>query len=185
MVRDSVAGMKRWILVAIAVASCAKQSAWSDKKSPELTVGPHKVPIPAGWRDVAESMDEQLKKSVPAGMQAIVAEKAVTFRANIVFTWSPFPSGAPSCDEVAKAVNQQFQAMVTNVKAVDVEADKGCEWSFTKDNAAGTMAVRFEKDHWLSVQCMRAIKGDAAADQVCKQVLDNLHFPSEPAHAAG
>jgi hypothetical protein len=180
MVRDSVTVMKRLALAIACVTGCKHKLDWSDKKATEIVVGPHKIAIPVGWRDISELNNDELRSKMPAGVVGMMPEKVTNqgFQPNIVFTWTPFSGAVPSCDEFAIEVAKQFQATTDNVKALEIDGDKACRWNIKKDQEAGTQAVRFEPGNQFIVQCLRAAAGDAAADKVCAEVLASLKFPA-------
>jgi hypothetical protein len=101
-----------------------------------------------------------------------------SFGANILFIWTPLPTGpdVPTCESMAADLATGGR-IASDVEALKVGEDPACRWRLSSAKSTGVQALRLQGDHLFMVQCQRAIQGDDEADRTCKQVIASLGFP--------
>ena len=174
-----------WIALALvgALVGCAKDekrapkddhvALWKEHKITTVEMGDFAAPIPAGWRDGGELLDQKILSGVPAGSRVVMVEKAERaegFQANIILMWLDAKTYAPlNCEQLADEMSKQAQLERVKEPARESksDADRTCTWESSHEGAHGEMHVRFHGGHALFVQCLRAEKGDPIGDSGC------------------
>ena len=176
--------MKLCIALVVALVGCGKDKpAPTPKDDLNALWGPHKIttvemgdfaaPIPAGWRDGSEFLDKQIVSGVPPGARIVMVEKperAEGFQANIILMWLDAKTYAPlTCEQLADEMSKEakLDRLKQPAKESTTGADRTCVWETSHEDAHGEMHVRFNKDHALFMQCLRAAKGDPIGDSGC------------------
>lgn len=176
-------------LVAVcALPQCRKSGSPDDRpgahlgqrKADELTIGPHRIAIPAGWRDVTELPDLPGMLQPPAGGAVLVQDVRTNerFGANMVFMWAPNPPGwrFTTCDLLAAQTGRELRAETSDVKTLTPDGDTACRWRMATVKAAGIAAIRLQGDHQFLAQCQTAREGDPEAERACEGVLAQLRL---------
>jgi len=173
------------LVVVVMIGGCkgeeqAPHIPWLPHKITEVKLGPFTVPIPAGWRDMAEVDDAQLRSAIPPGsrMLGFEAFSGDKHLANIQLAW-PAESGVMTCGEVAAAAKLSGMT-VTTTKAIHLGAIPGCRIAFRKSNVEALSVVGFAGDHRLTLTCTHDLAGDAEADKACAAVLASLGVKDDP-----
>jgi len=155
---------------------------WGPKRATELVVGPYHLPIPAGWRDLAECQDK--RAALPPETHGMTPEspEAGAMRSHMVFQWTK-GGPLPDCHALADALTRPQHGTASNVEAFEQDGERGCRWRYGRADGTGIQLVRTDGDHLLTAAWSR-LHVEGAVDlpfdaAVWKHNLAVLHLPDD------
>jgi hypothetical protein len=176
--------------IAIIFGACGKAaktenstSYWNgSKQASTLTVGPHVVTIPAGWRSMAELRKPDLVPGPGTAGMTPESKDHGALRTNIILTWAPFPPGSvdaknPPCADIASATAKEFKTTATDVASIRIDGDAGCRFSYANADARVSAVVRFQGDHELVLNWTHMTSlTDTSDASIWRDLLTGLHI---------
>jgi hypothetical protein len=170
----------------VVVLSGCRDTGWRGDRATEVVVGPYTVPIPAGWRNLAEARDQSLGfRGLADGYVVLVPERFVDAGKGsmIAMNWlmeARRPGQAIDCAGLARVPSSSGNTGgVADGHSIQIEGDDGCLITRNDGKLAIVGALRFHGDFQFLVLCSRDVAGDADADAACKTVFAGLHIPPQ------
>lgn len=170
--------MRSWqialVLVGVAAGCSKRKLHWSDTRATTVTTDGFVIPIPTGWRDAAESTDDDMRKLLSKSPGAhILVREDFDGATMVIKGGSNPPTPSPPCDEIATTIAKQEGAKATSIQKPTVDGDGACEWTYTKGDIEADYWMRFHGDKVLAVMCFA--KGDKANAAACAQARKTAH----------
>ena len=166
------------ILAACVSTGCGKRKLhWSGARASQIKASGFVVPIPASWRDGAESDDEDLHQVLATlpGAHGLVKEDfdGATI---IVKTGPSQPEAAasPPCEEIAQTIAKQESAKAEHVEKATIDGDGTCKWIYKKEDIEAHYWMRFHGDQVLAIMCFP--QNNAANLATCEQTIAAAHL---------
>lgn len=164
--------MIKLALAILPLAAC-KHSAWNGSKvATELHIANTTIPIPDGWRSLAEAADPKLRPSPTSVGMMPEAHVDGVLTATIIMTEKPTSEWATCTQAVANA-KAGLPAPIDDVH----DGGTACRWHTMIGRLDAIVGMRRIGDGELDFQCLIDHGKDPEAERVCATVRAQLQLP--------
>jgi hypothetical protein len=169
-----------WMVVLLAAIGCRASSRWSDTHATQLHVNGFAAPIPDGWRDLHELV-EQPAVSLPEGSRTLLIERIGPVGEIDVIPTTPLVAIADNpCERIGEAGNAMGGSngvKLDGAESATFDGDPGCLMHVTVSGLSGKLAIRSHADHAVVVRCLHGAGADyREVDYACEKVLYGLQL---------
>ena len=167
------------LLAAVVAAGCGKGADdWEEHRSSTLEVPGFVVPIPAGWRDMAERKrgPKAFRDPMPKGSRAILPEDLASGRPAAIFFIPLADDGAGlDCALISKLFADADHLTATDIKSVELDHSLACRWTEISGTLTLNYLYRANGPNGLALGSISAVLLRPRVATVFEQVISTVH----------